>query len=807
MNPLVKDDFILPTVALRGLVVFPEMTLHFDIGRKKSISAVKNAMLNKQDIFLITQIDMSEEVGGRRSLFDMGVVCEIKQLVRLPSGEYYRVVVEGKYRAQLLELVEEKPHLVSSVRALATKESRTASITEADAMMRYAKSLFETYASIQQKIAPDIILGVQSIHSAGKLADYIAGNLPLEYTSKQFVLEELGAMKRLEKLCVVLAREIELLDAMETIEDRVQAQMDDNQREYYLREQLKAIAEELGESESALSESEKYRERILALHLEKESEEKLLQECDRMARMQPTSPESAVSRSYLDAVLALPWNQYSKENLNLENARKILDKDHYGLDEVKERILELLAVRKLSPDVKGQIICLAGPPGVGKTSIAKSLAKAMNRAYTRVALGGVHDEAEIRGHRKTYIGSMPGSIITAVTRAGTMNPLVLLDEIDKLASDYKGDPSSALLEALDPEQNNTFRDHYIEIPFDLSKVLFVTTANDVSSIPAPLLDRMEVIELYSYTAEEKFQIAKKHLVKKQLAENGLKPSQLRITDDALRLLIDGYTREAGVRKLERVIAKVMRKQAVKIADGYDKKISVRAADLEELLGARKYKPAAHGDDAQVGVVNGLAWTSVGGELLTVEAVVMDGTGKLELTGSLGDVMKESAKAACSFIRANAKTLGIDGQFYKEKDIHIHFPEGAVPKDGPPAGVTVTTALVSALANRPVRNDVAMTGEVTLTGKVLPIGGLREKSMAAYKSGITTVFIPEENVPDLQKIDKTVSEKVRFMPVKTVSEILDAVLLPNRTVFEEVQAPKQDVLPVKKPTAIRESEMC
>ncbi|MGN0519478.1 MAG: endopeptidase La [Candidatus Fimenecus sp.] len=807
MNPLVKDDFILPTVALRGLVVFPDMTLHFDIGRKKSISAVKNAMLNKQDIFLIAQIDMSEEVSGRQSLFDIGVVCEIKQLVRLPSGEYYRVVVEGKYRAQLLELVEEKPHFVSSVRALATKESRTASITEADALMRYAKSLFETYASIQQKIAPDIVLGVNSIHSAGKLADYIAGNLPLEYTSKQFVLEELSAMKRLEKLCVVLAREIELLDAMETIEDRVQAQMDDNQREYYLREQLKAISEELGEGESALSEAEKYRTRILDLHLEADSEEKLLQECDRMARMQPTSPESAVSRSYLDAVLALPWNQYSKENLNLENARKILDKDHFGLDEVKDRILELLAVRKLSPDVKGQIICLAGPPGVGKTSIAKSLAKAMNRAYTRVSLGGVHDEAEIRGHRKTYIGSMPGSIITAVTRAGTMNPLVLLDEIDKLASDYKGDPSSALLEALDPEQNNTFRDHYIEIPFDLSKVLFVTTANDASAIPTPLLDRMEVIELYSYTAEEKFQIAKKHLVKKQLAENGLKPSQLRITDDALRLLIDGYTREAGVRKLERVIAKVMRKQAVKIADGYDKKITVRAADLEAILGARKYKPTVLSDETQIGVVNGLAWTSVGGELLTVEAVVMDGTGKLELTGSLGDVMKESAKAACSFIRANAKVLGIDGQFYKEKDIHIHFPEGAVPKDGPSAGVTVTTALVSALANRPVRNDVAMTGEVTLTGKVLPIGGLREKSMAAYKAGLSTVFIPEENVPDLQKIDKTVAEKVRFVPVKTVLEILEVVLLPPKTVFAEKETPKQDLMPVKKPTAIRESEMC
>lgn len=807
MNPLIKDDFILPTVALRGLVVFPDMTLHFDIGRKKSISAVKNAMLNKQDLFLIAQIDMAEEVLGRQSLFDIGVVCEIKQLVRLPSGEYYRVVVEGKYRARLVDLVEEKPHFVSSVRALATKESRTASITDVDAMMRYAKSLFETYASMQQKIAPDIVLGVHSLHSAGKLADYIAGNLPLEYTSKQFILEELSAMKRLEKLCVVLAREIELLDAMETIEDRVQAQMDDNQREYYLREQLKAIAEELGEGESSLSEAAKYRERILALQLEKESEEKLLQECDRMAHMQPTSPESAVSRSYLDAVLALPWQKFSKENLNLETARKILDKDHFGLEEVKDRILELLAVRKLSPDVKGQIICLAGPPGVGKTSIAKSLAKAMNREYTRISLGGVHDEAEIRGHRKTYIGSMPGSIITAITRAGTMNPLVLLDEIDKLASDYKGDPASALLEALDPEQNNTFRDHYIEIPFDLSKVLFVTTANDISTIPAPLLDRMEIIELYSYTAEEKFQIAKKHLVKKQLAENGLKSSQLRITDDALRLLIDGYTREAGVRKLDRVIAKVMRKQAVKIADGYDKKITVRASDLEELLGTRKYKPAALASDAQVGVVNGLAWTSVGGELLTVEAVVMDGTGKLELTGSLGDVMKESAKAACSFIRANAQMLGVDGQFYKEKDIHIHFPEGAVPKDGPSAGVTVTTALVSALTNRPVRNDVAMTGEVTLTGKVLPIGGLREKSMAAYKAGLSTVFIPSENVSDLQKIDSAVAEKINFVSVKTVFEILNAVLLPCATTFAPEKTVKKGMLPIKNQPTVRETEMC
>ena len=806
MNPSIIDDCILPTVALRGLVVFPDMTLHFDIGRKKSISAVKNAMLNKQNLFLITQVDMAEEVTGRKSLFDIGVVCEIKQLVRLPSGDCFRVVVEGKYRARLLELVEEKPHFVSSVRALTTKESHTASQLDVDAMMRYAKSLFETYASVHQKIAPDIALGVTCQHTPGKLADYIAGNLPLEFLQKQFILEELGATKRLEKLCVVLRREIELLDAMETIEDRVQEQMDDNQREYYLREQMKAISQELGDGESAVSEAEKYRERILALHLEKDSEEKLLQECDRMARMQPTSPESAVSRSYLDAVLALPWGKYSNDNLNLNNARKVLDKDHFGLDEVKDRILELLAVRKLSPDVKGQIICLAGPPGVGKTSIAKSLAKAMHREYTRISLGGAHDEAEIRGHRKTYIGSMPGSIITAVTRAGTMNPLILLDEIDKLASDYKGDPASALLEALDPEQNNTFRDHYIEVPFDLSKVLFVTTANDISTIPAPLLDRMEVIELYSYTAEEKFQIAKQYLVKKQLNENGLTSKQFRITDDALRLLIDGYTREAGVRKLERTIAKAMRKAAVKVADGYDKKITVRASDLEVMLGARKYKPVVLSAVEEVGVVNGLAWTSVGGELLKVEAVVMDGTGKLELTGSLGDVMKESAKAACSFIRANAQKFGIDCDFYKTKDIHIHFPEGAVPKDGPSAGVTVTTALVSALSGRPVKNGVAMTGEVTLTGKVLPIGGLREKSMAAFKAGLHTVYIPEENLPDLQKIDKSVADALTFTAVETVPEILDEVLLPVIPA-KTTEKNKQKHIPIVADKPLRETEVC
>lgn len=788
MAPIIQDTFSISMVALRGLVVFPDMTLHFDIGRKKSISAVKNAMLSKQRIFLLTQTDLSEEVNGVNDFYRMGVVCDIKQLVRLPSGEYYRVVVEGKYRARLIDLVETTPHFVAEVRAVTTREPRNTTILEADALMRYAKSLFEDYAMLNQKLPQDIALGVASLHSAGKLADYIAANSPLEYTDKQTILSELNAYKRLEKLCLILAKETQMLEAAAVIDERVQEQMDENQREYYLREQMKAIAQELGDGESSVNEAQKYREKILALHLDKESEDKLLQECDRLAHMQPTSPESTVSRTYLDTVLGLPFGKYTKDNLNLENARKILDHDHYGLDAVKDRIIEFLAVRKLSPDIKGQIICLVGPPGVGKTSIAKSLARAINRKYTRISLGGVGDEAEIRGHRKTYIGSMPGSIIAAVQRAGSANPLILLDEIDKLSKDYKGDPASALLEALDPEQNNTFRDHYIEIPFDLSRVLFITTANDTSTIPAPLLDRMEVIELYSYTAEEKFQIAKRHLVKKQLKASGIKPAQLRITDDALRLMIDGYTREAGVRKLERTIAKTIRKEAVKIASGYDKKITVRASDLEELLGPRKFKPENLSGKDEVGVVNGLAWTSVGGELLKVEAAVMDGTGKLELTGSLGDVMKESAKAAYTYVRAHATEWNIDPTFYKNKDIHIHFPEGAVPKDGPSAGVTVTTALVSALSDTPVRADVAMTGEVTVTGRVLPIGGLREKTMAAYKNGMHTVLLPDENLPDLREADKTVLENLDFVPVSDVREVLNNALVRTKKTETAEQKP-------------------
>lgn len=776
----------MPMVALRGLVVFPNITLHFDVGRKKSISAVKTAMITKQDIFLSTQKDMSDEAENIDAVYDIGVVCEIKQIVRIPSSDCLRVIVEGKYRAELLALSDVNPYLTAVVKRIDSIPYSEKYNLRAEALVRYAKGLFNEYSIIAQKLPNDINMGVAKLSEPGALADYIAGNIPLDYPLKQEVLSEIDSLKRIQKLVDVLGKEVKLLQLEEDINDRVQSQIDENQKEYYLHEQLKAINAELGEGDNPASEADGYREKILKLHLDADSEKKLLNECDRLKYVQPSSPESAVSRNYLDKILELPWHIYSKENLNIDNARRILDRDHYGLKDVKERILEFIAVRKLSPNIKGQIICLVGPPGVGKTSVAKSLAKALNRKYERISLGGVHDEAEIRGHRKTYIGAMPGSIIEAVIRTKTSNPLILLDEIDKLSNDYKGDPSSALLEALDPEQNNTFRDHYIEIPFDLSKVLFVTTANDKNEIPAPLLDRMEVIELFSYTHEEKFNIAKKHLIPKQLKENGIKASQLHFTDNAIHSIIDGYTREAGVRTLERTFAKVMRKVAVKITEGYTGKISVKPTGLEAYLGPKKYKPESQGHKDEVGVVNGLAWTSVGGEMLKVEAVKMPGTGKLELTGSLGDVMKESARTAYSYIRSISEALPLNMDFYKNTDIHIHFPEGAVPKDGPSAGIAITTAVVSALTGIQVRADIAMTGEVTLTGNVLPIGGLKEKTMAAYRNGIKTVLIPEENVSDLKEIDDAVKENVDFISVSKADEVLSLALSKNIVVKDNKQ---------------------
>ncbi len=771
-----EKSFSIPMVALRGLVVFPEMTMHFDVGRPKSVKAIRAAMEKKTNIFLAAQIDMECDDPRIDDIYRSGVVCEIKQVMKLPGTDTLRVIVYGLYRAELLHMNSANPYLSAIVRKIETEKVSVEDAMYEEALVRNLVGIFEEYSYFVPKLPNDIVVGVSVRKEAAEITDYILSNIPLDYAVKQGLLEELNPLKRAESLCLILKREIELLTIEEEINNKVQEQMEENQREYYLREQIKAISEELNEGDGAISESEEYKEQIRSIGFSPDIERKLIRECDRLMKMQSSSPESAVIRNYLDRVISLPWSYCTEENLDIEHAQEVLDNDHYGLNDVKERIIEFLAVRKINPDVKGQIICLAGPPGVGKTSIARSLASAMGRTYARISLGGVRDEADIRGHRKTYIGSMPGRIIEAIESAKSSNPLILLDEVDKLGSDHRGDPSSALLEVLDAEQNNTFTDHYLEIPYDLSKVMFITTANDKSRIPAPLLDRMEIIDIPGYTYEEKFNIAKKHLVPKQIVANGLKKSYVKITDKALKAIISGYTKEAGVRVLERTIAKVLRKIAVEYAKGFDGKISVKDTDLEKYLGAVKFKPDESSKFDQVGVVNGLAYTSVGGTMLTVEVAVMDGKGNLELTGSLGDVIKESAKAAISYIRTNAEKYRIDKDFYLNKDIHIHFPEGAVPKDGPSAGVTIFTALVSALSGCKVKSNVAMTGEITVTGRVLPIGGLREKTMAAYVEGIKTVVVPEANRSDLDKVDEKVKEKINFVFAKTGEDVLKVALV-------------------------------
>ncbi len=769
-------SFSIPMVALRGLVVFPEMTMHFDVGRIKSVKAIRAAMEKKTNIFLAAQMDMECDDPRIDDIYRSGVVCEIKQVMKLPGTDTLRVIVYGLYRAELLHMNSANPYLSAIVRKIETEKVSVEDAMYEEALVRNLVGIFEEYSYFIPKLPHDIVVGVSVRKEAAEITDYILSNIPLDYAVKQGLLEELNPLKRAESLCLILKREIELLAIEEEINNKVQEQMEENQREYYLREQIKAISEELNEGDGAISESEEYKEQIRAIGFSEDIERKLIRECDRLMKMQSSSPESAVIRNYLDKIISLPWSYCTEENIDIEHAQKVLDDDHYGLQDVKERIIEFLAVRKINPDVKGQIICLAGPPGVGKTSIARSLASAMGRSYARISLGGVRDEADIRGHRKTYIGSMPGRIIEAIENAKSSNPLILLDEVDKLGSDHRGDPSSALLEVLDAEQNNTFTDHYIEIPYDLSKVMFITTANDKSRIPAPLLDRMEIIDIPGYTYEEKFNIAKKHLVPKQIVANGLKKSYVKITDKALKAIISGYTKEAGVRVLERTISKVLRKIAVEYAKGFDGKISVKDTDLETYLGPVKYKPDESSKFDQIGVVNGLAYTSVGGTMLTVEVAVMNGKGNIELTGSLGDVIKESAKAAISYIRTNADKYRIDKDFYQNKDIHIHFPEGAVPKDGPSAGVTIFTALVSALSGCKVKSSVAMTGEITVTGRVLPIGGLREKTMAAYVEGIKTVVIPEANRSDLEKVDEKVKEKINFVFAKTGDDILKVALV-------------------------------
>lgn len=762
----------MPIIALRGLVVFPKMVLHFDVGREKSIRALKFAMEHSQKVFLTTQKRVSKDDPGENDLFSLGVLADVKQLLKIPNSDNMRVVVEGAQRAYLTYLEQATPFLMGCVTECEAVAASSRSQAMQEAYVRTAKTKFETYSSLISKVSSDVVLEVMITTEPGALADLIASNVFFDYSVKQKLLSELNPVKRLMLLCAELEKEIEALKLELEIQEKLQDQIDKNQREYYLREEMRVLADELGETENPADEAEQYSAKIKALPVSDEVKNKLLKECGRLMKMPSGSHEGTVVRGYLDTCLEIPFGVMTKESIHLEKARKLLDKEHYGLDKVKERILESLAVRKLAPDMNGQIICLAGPPGVGKTSIVKSLAKAMGRSYVRVSLGGIRDESDIRGHRKTYIGSMPGRIIAALKNAKTMNPLILLDEIDKLGSDGRGDPSSALLEALDPEQNNTFTDHYIDFPVDLSKVMFVTTANDMGTIPAPLLDRMEVIELFSYTHEEKFQIAKKHLIKKQILRHGLTGRNTKITDEALHLIIDQYTKEAGVRNLERQIAAVCRKAASKIAGEPESRFQLNKANLADILGAPKYKEDLHTQQDEVGVVNGLAWTSVGGTMLPIEISAFPGSGKLKLTGNLGDVMQESAETAVGFIRSKAEVYGIEHDFYKTKDIHIHAPEGAIPKDGPSAGIAITTALVSELTGLPIDHRVAMTGEISLKGKVLPIGGLKEKTMAAYRTGIEKVIIPYDNMSDLDEIDPVVREKVDFYPVKTYEQVLD-----------------------------------
>lgn len=787
MNESNENLFLeLPIIPLRRIVVFPKMVLHFDVGRKKSIKALQKAMDDDQKVFLVCQKDASVDEPNIDDMYDVGVICTIRQMMRIPGSENMRVVVEGDERATLYNFTSVKPYIGGLVEIAGDNNSNLEISEDEDkAYQRIIKREFERYASLMPKISNEVIAKVISIKNSGELADFVCSNTFLDYYEKQDVLSALDPSERICQLVVYLKKENNALEIESEIQEKVQNEIDKSQREYYLREEMKVISEALGESDNPLEEAEEYKSKVSALKCSDDIKEKLLKECDKLAKMPSGSHEGTVERNYLDKCLEIPFGKYTKDSINLEKSRKILDKEHYGLDKVKERIVDSLAVYKRNPEFNGQILCLAGPPGVGKTSIVKSLAKSMGRKYVRIALGGIHDEAEIRGHRKTYIGSMPGRIVEAVIKSGVMNPIILLDEIDKVGNDFKGDPSSALLEALDPEQNNSFADHYIEFPLDLSRVLFITTANDVSAIAGPLYDRMEVIELNSYTALEKFYIAKKHLVKKEMIKHSLTSKEFKISDDAINILIENYTREAGVRTLEKQIATLCRKATVSLESGA-KSFKVTDKNIEEYLGKKKFSDDLVSKEDQVGTVNGLAWTSVGGTMLPIEVSVLDGTGKIELTGNLGDVMKESAKTAVSYIRSKASEYGIDEDFYKNKDIHIHAPEAAVPKDGPSAGLAITTAIVSELTGIAIKSNVAMTGEISLKGKALAIGGLKEKSMAAYKAGCDTVIIPQDNKKDLDEISDEVKQVIDFISVKNFDEVLPIALVSKPIKKKEVK---------------------
>lgn len=763
---------IIPLIPLRGLSIFPYMVIHFDVGRDKSINALEEAMVNDSLIFLTSQKEAKIEDPSTDDFYHVGTVCKIKQMLKLP-GDTIRVLVEGINRGRVIDVLKEEPYFEAEIEELLYEEE-VKKDRETEALMRMIIDTFEEYVSIGNKIPPDVLVSVSEIDEPGRLADVIVSYIYLKQEKKQDILEAFHPYDRLETLNVILKEEIEILKIEEELNQKVRKQITKVQKEYYLKEQMKAIQEELGEDDVG-NEVEEYREKINKIKMPKEVKEKALKEVDRLLKLNPASAETGVIRTYLDWIIDLPWDKTTKDRVDIKKSRQILDEDHYGLKDVKERILEYLAIRQLAKNLKGPILCLVGPPGVGKTSIAKSIAKALNRKFVRMSLGGVRDEAEIRGHRRTYVGAIPGRIISSIRKVGSKNPVFLFDEIDKLASDFRGDPASALLEVLDPEQNNTFTDHFLEAPFDLSKVMFITTANTTGTIPRPLLDRMEVINITGYTEEEKTQIAVKYLLPKQMKEHGLKEGNLKISENTIRDVINKYTRESGVRNLERNLANICRKAAKRIVEEKIDTVRVNSSNLHKYLGIPKYRYETIKGESQVGIATGLAWTPVGGDTLSIEVSPMKGTGKLQLTGQLGDVMKESAMTGISYIRSCANKFNIDDNFYKDMDIHIHVPEGAIPKDGPSAGITMATAVISALSNIPIRNNVAMTGEITLRGRVLPVGGIKEKVLAANRAGITKVLLPWENKKDIEKIPNKVKRRMEFVLVKTMDEVLEHAL--------------------------------
>lgn len=771
----------LPVLPLRGMMVFPHMVLHFDVGRPKSVAALEKAMMDDQRIFLVAQKDSEVDEPHDADLNRVGTIAQIKQVLNLP-GDSIRVLVEGLQRAVLNTISEEDPCMIGVVRPV--KEDAAQDSDEMKALVRTAHDYFEKYCNASMRVSQETLRSVMDVDKPDQLADIIAANVLTKLEDRQAILEKLKVSDRLETLCAILLRETELSDVEKQVQARIKRQIEKNQKDYYLREQIKAIQTELGDKEA--TDVEELREKLAKTPLNDEAREKAEKELERLSRMAPGTPEIGVSRTYVEWILDLPWGKMTEDNLDLKRARKVLEEDHYGLEKVKERIIEYLAVLRMKKDMKGPILCFAGPPGVGKTSIVRGIAKAVGREFVQMSLGGVRDEAEIRGHRRTYVGAIPGRIISGIKQAGTMNPVFLFDEIDKMSSDFRGDPASAMLEVLDAEQNDAFRDHYMELPFDLSHVMFITTANNIETIPPALLDRLEIIEVPSYTDEEKLKIARRHLLPKQIAAHGLKAKSVRVNDRVMKTIIEGYTREAGVRTLERTIARTVRKATVEMLDDKVDTVTVTPEKLTKYLGAVRYIREALEKDNRIGVVNGLAYTTVGGEMLQVECSVMQGTGVLQLTGKLGDVMQESAKAALSWVRAHCEPWGIPAEFFKQHDIHIHVPEGAVPKDGPSAGVTLITALVSTLTSIPVKQSVAMTGEITLRGRVLPIGGLKEKLMAAYRAGVKTVLIPRENVKDLEDVDAVILDRVEIKPVSDVSEVIRTALVCEPPVIADTQ---------------------